>query len=176
MAAEPVAGVAVTGAGVSESCLLIVDVQAGFLTKATRHIPASVEAAQAGYEHVVATRFFNPENSFFRTLLDWDRCAPGSPDIPLAFEARPDALILDKPGYTCVSAEFLAWLREHNISVVHVCGIETDICVTQCAVNLFESGIEPVVLGGLCASCAGKAAHARGLATLARYIGRNQIR
>lgn len=160
----------------SKSCLLIVDVQIGFINESTRHVPSLVEAVQVEYDYVVATRFFNPENSFFRKLIKWERFSPGSDDIPLAFSARKDALIIDKPRYTCVSDNFISWLSERDISVVHVCGIDTDICVTKCAVDLFEHDIEPIVLSGLCASHAGEDAHQNALNTLKRYIGKSQVR
>lgn len=160
----------------SKTCLLIVDVQNGFINQSTKHVPSLVEAEQLLYDYVVATRFFNPEKSFYRTLIKWERFSPGSEDIPLAFSARKDALIIDKPRYTCVSDDFIGWLSERNISVVHVCGIDTDICVTKCAVDLFEHGIEPVVLSGLCASHAGEDAHQNALNTLKRYIGKSQVR
>lgn len=160
----------------AKSCLLIVDVQNGFINESTKHVPSLVEAAQMEYDYIVATRFFNPENSFFRTLIKWERFSPGSDDIPLAFSVRKDALIIDKPRYTCVSDKFIGWLCERNITVVHVCGIDTDICVTKCAVDLFENGIEPVVLSALCASHAGKDAHQNALSTLKRYIGKSQVR
>jgi nicotinamidase-related amidase len=160
----------------SKSCLLIVDVQNGFINEWTKHVPSLVEAAQMDYDYVVATRFFNPERSFFRSLIKWDRFSVGSDDIPLAFNVRKDALIIDKPLYTCVTEEFIRWLKERYISVVHVCGIDTDICVTKCAVDLFERGVEPVVLGGLCASYAGEEAHRNALSTLERYIGESQVR
>lgn len=160
----------------SKACLLIVDVQTGFINESTKHIPPLVEIAQLKYDYVVATRFFNPENSFFRTLIKWTRFTPGSEDIALAFHAREDALIIDKPIYSCVSNNFINWLRDRDISVVHICGIDTDICVTKCAVDLFEQGVEPVVLSGLCASHAGENAHNNALGTLKRFIGKSQIR
>lgn len=128
------------------------------------------------YDHVVVARFFNPENSFFRTLIDWDRCSPGSEDVALAFKPRQDALIIDKSTYSCVTDEFIEWLKQRNISTVHICGIETDVCVTKCAADLFERGIVPVVLGDLCASCSGEEVHRNALETLKKYIGARQVR
>ena len=159
-----------------KTCLLIIDVQTGFINESTKHIPPLVEAAQQKYDYVVATRFFNPENSFFRTLIKWTCFIPGSDDIPLAFHASKDALIIDKPIYSCVSDNFIDWLRDRDITVVHICGIDTDICVTKCAVDLFEQGVEPVILSALCASYAGEDAHNNALSTLERYIGKSQVR
>ncbi len=160
----------------SKNCLLIVDVQNGFINDLTKHIPPLVEEAQLKYDYVVATRFFNPDNSFFRTLIKWNRFAIESNDFPLAFNAREDALIIDKPIYTCISENFIKWLKDRNVSLVYVCGIDTDICVTKCAVDLFEHGVEPVVLSSLCASHAGNDAHNNALSTLKRYIGKSQVR
>jgi nicotinamidase-related amidase len=158
------------------SCLLIVDVQAGFINEPTKHIPALVAQAQAKYDVVVVTRFYNPEGSLFRKLIKWENFSPGSSEIELAFAPRKDAIIIEKSIYTCVNDQFIQWLKSRNISEVHICGIDTDICVAKCAVDLFEHEIEPVVLGNLCASHAGGAAHLGALATIARFIGSGQVR
>ncbi len=158
-----------------KACLLIVDVQIGFINKSTKHIPALVEIAQQEYKYVAATRFFNPENSFFRKLIQWKRFAPGSADTALAFYAKTDALIIDKSIYSCVSKDFLKWIADREITKIHICGIDTDICVTKCAVDLFENDIEPVVLASLCASHAGEIAHNNALSTLKRFIGKSQV-
>ena len=158
------------------SCLLIVDVQKGFAEGSAEDIPAKVEALQANYDTVVVTRFLNPPGSPWREFMNWGRFAPESKETGLAFTPRPDALLIDKAAYTCVSPDFLAWLRSAGIHTVEICGIDTDICVTKCAVDLFENGIRPVVLKDFCASHAGAEAHERGLKTLARYIGSEQIK
>ena len=46
------------------SCLLIIDVQKGFINKHTKHIPKLVEDEQNKYENVYITQFFNPEKLF----------------------------------------------------------------------------------------------------------------
>lgn len=160
----------------TRAALLIVDVQRGFINDATVHIPARVEALQANYPLVIATRFINLPESNYRRLIHWERFGPGSTDTEFAFLPRADALILDKPRYTCVDAEFLDMLDAHAIDEIHVCGINTDICVTKCAVDLFEVDRTPVVLGDYCASHAGTEFHAAALRILARFIGRDQIR
>ena len=54
----------------SEQALLVVDVQVGFITDATAHIPAAVERLQGKYERVYATRFINAPASPYRELRD----------------------------------------------------------------------------------------------------------
>ena len=156
--------------------LLIVDVQRGFVTKKTAHIPASVEKLQYKYDTVFATRFVNLPGSPYRTLIHWDRMTPGTEDTNLAFTPKPGVAVLEKPVYTCVTDSFLETLRLKGIDEVHICGIDTDACVTKCAVDLFERGIKPVVLKDCCATTADEDLQEAALAILKRYIGEDQVR
>ena len=156
-------------------CLFIIDVQRGFVTDATRHIPAAVEALQADYARVFASRFVNPEGSMHRRLIDWHRFAPGSDETELAFTPRPDAEIFDKTTYTSAPPDRIAALRQAGIERVDLCGIATDGCVLKTAVDLFEAGIAPVVHADACASHGGPEAHAAGLLLLRRFIGAKQV-
>ena len=155
--------------------LLIVDVQVGFVNDATRHILPKVVALQSQYEHVYATRFVNAEGSPYRKLLDWHRFYANSGDVPLAFEPVDGVQVIDKHVYTCITPDFLRDLRDKGIEEVAICGIDTDACVTQCAVDLFQHGIRPVLLSEACASHAGAEYHDAALRILARLIGKKQI-
>jgi nicotinamidase-related amidase len=160
----------------TDVCLLIVDVQRGFISESTAHIPGLVQRKQHEYQLVVATQFVNLENSLYRTLIKWDRFAVGSRDVELAFELKNGGIIYEKNTYSCINSQFLEWIAENNVKRVDVCGMDTDICVTKCAVDLFDSGIEPVVLENFCASNAGDEAHSFAIRTLKRYIGVGQVR
>lgn len=155
--------------------LLIVDVQTGFINQWTGHIPARVEALQEDFDRVRVTRFFNPEGSMHRKLIGWRRFAPGSDDTRLAFTPRPDATVVDKSTYTCADEAWLGALRRDGIARVHLCGIATDNCILKTAVDLFEAGIEPVVLADACASHGGPDCHEAGLMLLRRFIGEGQV-
>jgi len=162
----------------SDQCdtLLIIDVQNGFVREQTHHIPSLVEKLQYDYKNVIATRFNNPEGSFYRTLIDWYKLKPGTAETDLAFKLRDDALLIEKETYTCVNQQFLDFVSKNNIECIDICGIDTEICVTKCAVDLFERGIKPVVLKDYCASTAGEPAHSFAFRTLERYIGSSQLR
>ena len=157
------------------SCLIIVDVQKGFINEWTEMIPAAVEAAQADYDIVFATKFVNAEGSPYRRLIGWGRFAPGSPDTELAFKPRADAQIVEKGVYTCVSPTFLGEARERGLETVHLCGIATDSCVLKTAVDLFEAGLTPMVHAELCASHGGRAIHESALVILRRFIDESQV-
>jgi len=157
------------------SCLLIVDVQKGFMNEHTQHVPARVEQLQAGYDVVYATRFYNANPSFYRTLIGWHRLSRDSDDFMLAFRLKDSARVIDKSIYTCVDKLFISELSGQGIETVDICGVDTDICVTKCAVDLFECNIEPRVLADHCASHAGTSAHEHALRTLERFIGKKQV-
>ncbi len=159
----------------AEGCLLIVDVQKGFINRWTGHIPARVETLQDQYRRIIATRFLNPPGSLYRRLIGWHRFAPGSKDVELAFTPRPDARVIDKTAYSCVTGDFVNQLKQNRVATVHLCGIATDSCVLKCAVDLFEAGIEPVVLADCCASHGGPQCHQAGLMLLRRLIGEGQV-
>lgn len=67
-------------------------------------------------------------------------------------------------------------LDKYNIEEVHICGIDTDICVMKCAVDLFKAGRIPIILKDYCASHGGNEFHQSALSILRRYIGTKQIR
>ena len=116
-----------------------------------------------------------PPESLYRKIIHWHRFSPGSEDVDFAFSVRPDALVIDKPRYSCVDEFLLATLRRWNVTQADVCGIDTDICVTKTAVDLFEAGIVPRVLSRLSASCRDSELHDAALQILRRYIGAAQV-
>ena len=67
-------------------------------------------------------------------------------------------------------------LRQEGWPQISIVGIDTDMCVLKIAMDIFDLGIEPVVLVDGCASTAGLQAHLAGLAILSRNIGPHQLR
>ena len=155
--------------------LLIVDVQNGFVNEKTKHIPLLVEKLQYNYDLVIATRFINLPNSPFRRLIKWDHLSPDTDEIELAFKPKEGVVVIDKYIYSCIDEPFLRLLKDNGIEAVDICGIDTDICVTKCAVDLFERNITPYVLKDYCATHADADVQESALTILARYIGKTQI-
>lgn len=158
-----------------EKGLLIIDVQRGFINEHTSHIPQLITELQYTYNYVFATKFHNPSDSFYRKLIGWEKFSEGSRECEFAFEPKRDTYVIGKSIYSCVNDSFLAKLAALNIGEMHVCGLETDMCVTKNAVDLFEAGTIPFVLSKYCASCSGEKVHANALQTLRRYIGNRQV-
>jgi nicotinamidase-related amidase len=75
-----------------------------------------------------------------------------------------------------VPEELATRLRDERWPQLTIVGIDTDMCVLKVAMDVFDLGIEPVVLVDCCASTAGLQAHLAGLAILSRNIGPHQLR
>ena len=160
--------------------LLVVDVQRGFINEFTQHIPSRVRRLieTGDYGPVLYTLFVNTEGSPYQSLLNWHACA-GPPETDLVETLAPLAdqrNIYPKHGLAGVPQELAERLRNETMSQLSVVGIDTDMCVLKVAMDVFDMGIEPVVLVDCCASTAGLQAHLAGLAILSRNIGPHQLR
>lgn len=72
--------------------------------------------------------------------------------------------------------ELKSYLIEQAIKQIFLVGIDTDMCVLKIALDIFDLGIEPIVLTDCCASTSGLQAHLAGLAVLSRNIGAMRLR
>lgn len=160
--------------------LLVVDVQCGFINDFTEHVPGRIARLIQSrvYEPVLFTRFINTADSPYRRLLDWHALAE-RPETDLVTQLQAFAAaenVFDKHGLTGIPDALAAWLRDAHVDQVAVVGIDTDMCVLKVAMDLFDLGVEPIVLVDCCASTAGLQAHLAGLAILSRNIGPHQLR
>jgi nicotinamidase-related amidase len=160
--------------------LLVVDVQNGFINPFTQHIPDRIRRLidTTDYGPILFTRFVNSRDSPYTRLLRWDACSePPDTEIvaSLTSVASPDD-VYAKHGLTGVPTELADRLRQEGFQQISVAGIDTDMCVLKVAMDVFDLGIEPVILVDCCASTAGLQAHLAGLAILSRNIGPHQLR
>jgi nicotinamidase-related amidase len=160
--------------------LLVVDVQNGFINPFTQHIPDRIRRLidTADYGPILFTRFVNSGDSPYRRLLRWDACSepPDTELVPALASVPCPSDVYAKHGLTGVPAELADRLRQDRIQQISVAGIDTDMCVLKIAMDVFDLGIEPVILVDCCASTAGLQAHLAGLAILSRNIGPHQLR
>ena len=160
--------------------LLVVDVQNGFLNDFTKHVLGRIVRLieRGGWDRLIFTRFVNTADSPYQRFLDWHACAE-PPETELAAELAPFAArgrVFTKHGHTGLPAEARSYLREQGFERVTVVGIDTDMCVLKTALDVFDLGIQPIVLADCCASTLGAYAHLAGLAIISRNIGPPQLR
>lgn len=160
--------------------LIIVDVQEGFINDYTRHVPERIArlVAEGKYQPIIFTRFVNVDGSPYRRILDWHGCAEEDETRICASleELSTKGDIYIKAGHTGLSQQMREELSKRQFRRVAVAGIDTDMCVLKTAMDLFDLGIEPLVLIDCCASTAGLQAHLAGLAILSRNIGVHALR
>ena len=158
------------------TALLITDVQKGFMNDHTIHLPKAASELQSRYPLVIATRFFNREGSSFRTLMGWTRFDHGSEETELAFTPEERTAVLEKPCYGAAGTGYYAMLQQRKIKTIHIIGCDTNMCVLQSAVELFETGhYRPVVLAPCCGSHSGAQYHEYGLKLLEKAVGPEQV-
>lgn len=160
--------------------LLVVDVQTGFINDFTHHISQRIARLieQNIYAPILFTRFINSSDSPYTRLLQWNGCH-AEPETDLSADLAPyvqPQFVFSKPGLCGMPGELADYLSEHQIQQVAVVGIDTDMCVLKIAMDLFDQGIEPIVLTDCCASTAGLQAHLAGLAVLSRNIGAQRLK
>ena len=163
----------------SPNTIIVVDVQNGFMTEHTQHLPGEIAAflEKAGLEHRIFTRFHNPgPGGFYDEQLDWHKmqCAPETDIVP-ELESFPTHII-DKDTYSGFpSGELAAYLSGKDITEAYICGTDTNVCVTDMAGDLFDRRIAPVVISDLCASHSGADYHQAALKNLAKWVGEKNI-
>ena len=129
------------------SCLVVIDVQQGFITPDTAHIPERICSLikAVPFDHVIATRFINEEGSPFVELMGW-RGMMTEGECALCQGIGPRAeRVFTKYGYSCFIDEFSRFLVANQVTDLAFAGIDTDCCVLQSAVDAFECGYRPVI-------------------------------
>lgn len=158
-------------------CLLVVDVQNGFISQRTHYITRRIKSLleKGLFDPVVFTRFINTPDSSCSRLLGWNGMF-ASEETEISSLLQPFAKnIYNKSTYTALTEELSQFLKLHNIATVFICGIDTDCCVLATAIELFDLGIRPYVLKHYSASNGGYNSTMAALTVLDRLIGSHHI-
>ncbi|MEO8648008.1 MAG: isochorismatase family cysteine hydrolase [Acidobacteriota bacterium] len=159
--------------------LVVVDMQTGFLNDNSKSIIPAVVAlidkcARRGIPSVF-TKFINQPESPYEILMGWQRVRDSpETDLHTAFFSRAE-IVLEKHFYTAFTSEFDDLVRKNDWRSILISGVSTESCVLKTAVDAFERGLRPVVIGEACASDIGPDVHRMGLEILEVLIGKDQI-
>lgn len=169
--ADPLSGIDVT-----QSALLLIDVQNGFVSDYSQrclpHIFDAVERYDFGL--VLATQFINVEDSQFRRLMNWNKLQ-SKHDIALLPPVENNADYIIKKSTYGAGDRIAELLRQHDVSTVVIMGIDTVLCVLQNAAQLFDLGFVPVVDLRGCASNGGPEADHAAIRLMERTVGKDQV-
>ncbi|MCC5627667.1 isochorismatase family cysteine hydrolase [Nostoc sphaeroides] len=158
-------------------CLFIIDIQNGFITPNTSHIPQRVKSLleQNIFKHVIFTKFINTLNSPYVKYLHWHNLI-SEIEQKIVDDIEPFAqVIFDKTIYTACNEETLNFLKSNDIQKVFICGLDTESCVLKTAIDFFENNIISYILEYYSASTGGDKFHQAGILILSQMIGVNHI-
>lgn len=157
-------------------CLLVVDLQKGFISLDAKHIVPLIEELIPYFKKdaIIASKYVNDDEyrekwSNFHEVKD-------KPDTDLLLNLESIAnLVVEKSTYTAITDEVKLFLKEKNIKEVYLVGIATDCCVLKSALDLFDMDIRPIVLTSYCAASKVEY-HNQGIDILKRLIGEEQVK
>ncbi|AGI47579.1 isochorismatase family protein Amidases nicotinamidase -like protein [Thermoplasmatales archaeon BRNA1] len=159
-------------------CLLVIDLQYGFITEKTKDIlPGIKELTEVWPEedYIAATKFVNADDSPFTTDMGWEGLkTPDEQELAGFLRANAD-LVYEKTGYSAVTDEFLSFIEENGIDEVDVCGVDADCCILRTAFDLFEMGMPFLVLKKYVASNGGKGSTDAAFKVMGRAVGKDHI-
>lgn len=160
------------------AALLIIDVQNGFVkNENTKSIVPSINhlIKTFGQGRVLASKFVNPRGGLWEKLMNW-HALKEPPETDFYPELSvPAGSAYAKQAYSAWNEVVQGFCKEHGITELFLCGIDTDQCVLATAIDVFSAGIRPVVITDCCASSAGTAFHDAALMLLERLIGKEQL-
>ena len=168
--------------GVTDSVLVVVDMQNGFVKPASAYVvPKVVDLVRRWQDAggaTIFTRFFNSPGSQYERLIRWTSLST-APETNIVDELQPYAeratVIIDKPAYTPFTPEGVAAVEAGGWSNMLICGLTTESCVCKTAVDAFERNLTPWVITDACGTHAGKVANDAGLLVIRRFIGASQL-
>ena len=165
-----------------KNILIIVDMQNGFARyEQTIQLSERIKSflKRELFDIVIATRFFNDDDSMYEKMLGWKRLkTEEEKKVPSGIAEYVD-YYEDKYIYNCVNPNFIQRLCQLNDGKypkkVFIIGADTDCCVMMIATALFEINIRPIVLTKYVDSNGGPESHKAGLLVMKRLIGEKQL-
>lgn len=123
---------------------------------------------------VLAFRFRNRPDSTYWRLVGHDMCSDR--DVALLDPIAEIAdIVVDKAGYSALTADVRSLLHERGARRVLIAGVDTDQCVLATVFALFDEDFEPVVIADLCMATSGAECHDAGLVALRRAVTEDRV-
>lgn len=155
--------------------LLVIDLQNGFINQNTEELKQKIKELieEDKYEKVLFTRFINEPESIWVKKLNYTGCLTKK-EQALAIDAKCCGII-DKYLYTAVNEKLVNYIKENKIDKIYICGIDTECCVLQTALDLFEDDYDIYILKDYCKCMHGETENNQALEIIGRNIGENRI-
>lgn len=163
-----------------KTCLIIIDMQIGFINPYTKHLPAKIaefiDNHVTAFDTIIATRYCNTPETACYQLGNWKECMSGTSDVNLSPLIRPYVQkIFDKTTYSGLTSELKIFLQNQQFDKLYFCGVNTDCCVLATVFSCYDNVQDCIVLQDLCASTLGTAKHQHALDLLRDNITPDRV-
>lgn len=160
--------------------ILGIDLQKGFLTHAARadgYVERVCEYLKQQNRHdVILTKFINRRGNNFEKLIDYTALKPGDPHTKLIGDLEDQGFeVVEKGTYTAWVPEVIERASQHGAKQIIMFGLDSDACVMKTAFDVFEAGLEPIIIENLSFSSNGQEHHDMAIKFMKTLIGKNQI-
>ena len=161
-----------------KDCLVIIDVQKGFLNDETKNVPEKIKnlLEKRKFINIVATRFINSTESPHYFFMHWDGMMDSETQEIHPYIETIAERIFDKDINSCFTEEFVKYIFEEKIEKLYFVGIETDCCVLKSAFDSFERKSSFEVIEECCASTGGSEIHEAACKIMRRALGKQCIK
>ncbi|MGE3771155.1 MAG: isochorismatase family protein [Bdellovibrionales bacterium] len=155
-------------------CLLVIDMQHGFMRGSAKDIIQPVARLAASYpaEKVYYLRYKNYPGSSYTKFLDWHQFMTTDQTNIVPEVYRQGCAIFDHYGYA-PPPELIAELKKYQ--TVGICGVDTDACVMAAVFAVWDAEIRPIVFANYCASSDGPMFHKAALDLMLRQFGTTSV-
>lgn len=159
------------------NCLVIIDVQRGFITNDTLYVPEMIKRLllKREFDHIVATRFINSVDSPHYVFSHWERMMDYESQKLDDYVEKVSERVFDKSINSCFSSDFLKYLNDNSIEFLYIVGIDTDCCVMKTAFDCFDRKLPFVVITNCCASTGGIDLHEAACKVMKRNFGDTMV-
>lgn len=159
------------------TALIVTDMQNGFMNKHTLKLIGRIKdlLEKNLFDLVIFTKFINHQNSPYVNLIGYNGLQKGR-ETEIVNELKVSAqIVFQKNTYGPFGSDFEAFLKKENIASLYFVGVDTNACVMKGAIDAFEKGYTPFILGYYCGSHSGIKYHQFALKNLQKLIGKRQV-
>jgi Amidases related to nicotinamidase len=159
------------------SCLLLIDIQNGFVSDKTKQILPRVKRLikEGNFDHVIATRFVNQKGSPYVRFMGWEKLMLDEETKLIDFIDENVEKVFKKSIYSAVSTGLLKFAKDNSIDTFYIAGIDTDCCILKTAVDMFEKNIDFKVLLHYSASNGGRKSFNASVTVMNRLVGGSRL-
>lgn len=161
-----------------KDCLVIIDMQVGFINENTEHLSQKIEdfIKSHNFSSIVGTRYINNENTACYKFEGWKDCMEGTVDV----EILPKLLkycskVFDKNKYSAWQADFIEYVQQNNFDRLVFIGVNTGCCVLHTAFDAYNDLQDCLIISDLCGSTSGNQSHENALQVLRECITQERV-